>query len=311
MASTPPRCRARSARRNAVAEHALRREDVDFLLSCPRSVQSSAAPGVAAPALEAQRIAQRRAGILPCGTGRAAAARARPAARRPRRSPGCASPTSRSRRRRRLEPFLHLVGDLLGRAAEHRAVVEPCRGPRPRQSRAPTDSSCRLADHPVAQALPGQRGELLVGKGLVVAPTWRSRRSALRTAAPSIDRLGQSTPSARAAPRPAPAVSATTTFTAGAILNIDRVAARLLDLVLEVGVVLAADLEDRIGGEDQLGPARREGHAAAALAGLQQHRMALRRARHGERALGLEELAAMVEAVDLVGVGEAAGLACR
>ena len=87
-----------------------------------------------------------------------------------------------------------------------------------------------------------------------------------------------------------------------------RIAAGLLDLALEVGVVLAADLERRIGREDQLGPAGGEGHAAAALARLQQHRMALRRARHGERALRLEVLAAVVEPVDLVGIGEAAAL---
>src|SRR3546814_21138744 len=47
--------------------------------------------------------------------------------------------------------------------------------------------------------------------------------------------------------------------------------------------------------------------AASAGARLDDDRMALRRPRHGERAAGLEELALVVEPVDLVGVGEQAG----
>ena len=62
-----------------------------------------------------------------------------------------------------------------------------------------------------------------------------------------------------------------------------------------------------VGDEDQLRPAGGEALAAAAAAGLDHHRPSLRRARHGEGAARVEEPAAVVEAVDLVAVAEAAG----
>ena len=75
------------------------------------------------------------------------------------------------------------------------------------------------------------------------------------------------------------------------------------------GVVALGLREAVVGDEDALGPAGGESLAAAALPGLDQHRVALGGAGDGEGAAGLEELAFVVEAVDLFGVGEQAGFA--
>ena len=75
---------------------------------------------------------------------------------------------------------------------------------------------------------------------------------------------------------------------------------------LEFGVVLPADLEVRVDDEDRLAPGGAEPLAAARLAGLDEHGVALRRTRHGEGTTRLEVLALVVEALDLRGVGEAA-----
>ena len=90
-------------------------------------------------------------------------------------------------------------------------------------------------------------------------------------------------------------------------LDVLGIAAEARHVGLELGVVALAGLEARIDDEDQLAPSRPEALAAAALAGLDDDRAALRRARHGERPARAEVAALVVEPVDLVRVGEEAG----
>ena len=91
-------------------------------------------------------------------------------------------------------------------------------------------------------------------------------------------------------------------------MHLLRVAARRGDLLLECGVVRLRLFERVVVDEYQLGPARGEATAAAALARLDEHRMALRRTRHGERSARAEVFADMIQPPHLVGMREQAGL---
>ena len=85
-----------------------------------------------------------------------------------------------------------------------------------------------------------------------------------------------------------------------------RIAARRGALSLEVGVFLFADLDGRRVSENHLAPFGREALSASALAGLNDQRMALRRARNGERPARFEALPLVIEPVHLRGIREAA-----
>jgi hypothetical protein len=97
-------------------------------------------------------------------------------------------------------------------------------------------------------------------------------------------------------------VRATTGKHAGQDLGVVGRAAVLGELALEVAVQGLRLLERLAGGEDHLGPARREVLAVLGGAGLDQHRVALRRARDVERPAHREELALVIEDVELVGI---------
>ena len=94
----------------------------------------------------------------------------------------------------------------------------------------------------------------------------------------------------------------------GAEMDLFGVAPGGGDLVLDGGVALLLNGEGAAAGEDHLGPASGKAAAAAGLAGLDDDRMALGRARHGEGAAGVEVFSPVVEAPYLVGVGEQAGV---
>ena len=89
--------------------------------------------------------------------------------------------------------------------------------------------------------------------------------------------------------------------------DLARTAADVGDALLLVGIVAFGDLDPRIACEDQLGPARGEVAAAARRPGLQDHRPALWRPGHCERAPHVEMSAVVVELVHLVRVGEDPG----
>src|SRR5262249_59463985 len=80
-------------------------------------------------------------------------------------------------------------------------------------------------------------------------------------------------------------------------LDLIGIAATTRDLVLERGIVALAHLDIRIDDEDHLTPARAKKLAAAARSGLDDHRMALRRARHREWPAGAEIPAGIIEAM--------------
>ena len=67
--------------------------------------------------------------------------------------------------------------------------------------------------------------------------------------------------------------------------------------------MVAGDLDTRVAGEDQIGPARSEFTTAARRAGLDEHRPSLWAARHRQRPAHREELADMIQLVHLVRVG--------
>src|SRR5262249_22983688 len=86
------------------------------------------------------------------------------------------------------------------------------------------------------------------------------------------------------------------------------VAAELLRLGPDRLVALPGQLGASGCGKDHLAPASGKAPPAPAGAGLNDHRVALRRARDGERPARVEELAPMVEPLDLIWIGVAAGL---
>ena len=94
---------------------------------------------------------------------------------------------------------------------------------------------------------------------------------------------------------------------AGSDRHLLRITSCFGDLLLERSVVGTRLLQRVVVDEHQLRPARREPTAATALSRLDQHRMPLRRARHGERPARTEEFAGVVQPPHLVGMREEAG----
>ena len=86
-----------------------------------------------------------------------------------------------------------------------------------------------------------------------------------------------------------------------------RIAARVGDAGLLVGVVGARHLQAGIPGEDQFRPARGEFAAASRGARLDDDRTPLRRSRDGERSARGEEAPDVVEFAHFVGIGEHPG----
>src|SRR5262245_427814 len=91
-------------------------------------------------------------------------------------------------------------------------------------------------------------------------------------------------------------------------LHVVGVAALACGVGLQVRVGLPGGPEVGIAGKDELAPARSEAAPAPALAGLDDGRVALRRARHGEGPARTEMPARVPETAHLAGVGEAARL---
>jgi len=89
-------------------------------------------------------------------------------------------------------------------------------------------------------------------------------------------------------------------------LDLVRIAVKARHLRFELRVVALAGFDIGIDDENHLAPARAEQFAAAARSGLDNDRMALRRARHRERSARAEKVALIVEAVNLVRLGEQA-----
>ena len=96
-------------------------------------------------------------------------------------------------------------------------------------------------------------------------------------------------------------VAAATVLTRCVILTCFGIAAEARHVGLEPGIVALAGLDARIDDEDHLAPARAESLAAAARTGLDDDRMALRRARHRERPARAEIAAFVIEAVNFLG----------
>ena len=86
-----------------------------------------------------------------------------------------------------------------------------------------------------------------------------------------------------------------------------RITPRFGDLLLEPSVIGTRLFQRVVVDEHQLRPARRKPTAASALSCLDQHRMSLRRAWHGERPARTEEFAGMVQPSHLVGMREESG----
>ena len=86
------------------------------------------------------------------------------------------------------------------------------------------------------------------------------------------------------------------------------IAAGLRRLVADRRIAFLGGGDVARGGENHLAPSPGKALAAAGRAGLDDDGMALRRTRHGERPARLEELALVVEPLDLGRIGEAAAL---
>src|SRR5690606_9038472 len=78
--------------------------------------------------------------------------------------------------------------------------------------------------------------------------------------------------------------------------------------LLDLGVGSLCDIEIPVAGKDHLSGSGCKDVAAAALAGLDYHGVALGRARYGERAARAYEFSFVVEPLDLVGITKNAAL---
>ena len=171
-----------------------------------------------------------------------------------------------------LEPFLHLVGDGLGRADHGEAGIaaEPLRElahgevlpPRQRRSRARGRSCWRCSRESRAAVRP-DRTSRRRGRARSTARRWRWRSA----------RGCRAWRACRAPPR---RVSPTTTKQPGRIFMWSRIAADLLRAALHVGVERLPDGEARLRGEHRLGGLGGELAAGLGGAGLHDHRPALR-----------------------------------
>src|SRR5262249_7191008 len=81
-------------------------------------------------------------------------------------------------------------------------------------------------------------------------------------------------------------------------------------LSLEPRIIALGRADVRVDHEDELAPLRSEALAAAALAGLDDHRTALGGPRHGERPARAEKTPVVVEAMHLLRMGEPLALSC-
>ena len=82
-----------------------------------------------------------------------------------------------------------------------------------------------------------------------------------------------------------------------------------LGLAPQAGIGDLGPLQVEVGHEDQLAPSSGEPRPPGALAGLDDHRVALRGSRHGERSPAPVVLALVVEPMHPVAPGEQPGLA--
>src|SRR5207302_322810 len=89
-------------------------------------------------------------------------------------------------------------------------------------------------------------------------------------------------------------------------LDVLRIAAAAGHIRLEIRILALAVLDVRVDYEDQLAPACSEALAAAALAGLDDNGVALRRAWYGEWSSRAKKTALVIEAMDFLRSGKQA-----
>ena len=202
------------------------------------------------------------------------------------------------------EPFLERVGDPLRRAAHAPS------------GRAPPRSGCRGRAASCSRAAPSRRarweGPAALGPAAAAAPARRAdgrtrrSRSGWRPGSrrwSGVSQLCSFASFSRASASLSPMIG----ITPGSTASSSGRAAVFRHAALQVGIGGLGRLQLLHHREHDVGGARRQLQSRRRAAGLDDDRMALRAARHVDRALDLEEPALVVERAHLAGIDVTAG----
>ena len=208
-----------------------------------------------------------------------------------------------------LEPFLHLIGHAFGRAGEAGKFTNGAAAADGDEIGQGRVLLARTRDHPVTDCLQAlDAGQFLIGEGLIHPLGGKVVIQHLGEQGQAIHRLGQALDQ-RAFFCRLIGAGADNGINGGANPHLRRITARGGNLRLELSIDLLPCLEVGVDHEDQIAPLRGKAAPPPALPGLDQHRPALGRARHGEGALGIVPAALVIQPLHLGRVGKNPGFA--
>ena len=208
-----------------------------------------------------------------------------------------------------LEPFLHLIGHAFGRAGEAGKFTNGAAAADGDEIGQGRVLLARTRNHPVTDCLQAlDAGQFLIGEGLIHPLGGKVVIQHLGEQGQAIHRLGQALDQ-RAFFCRLIGAGADNGINGGANPHLRRITARGGNLRLELGIDPLPGLEVGVDHKDQIAPLRGKAAPPPALPGLDQHRPALGRARHGEGALGIVPAALVIQPLHLGRVGKNPGFA--
>ena len=142
---------------------------------------------------------------------------------------------------RRFEPLLHLIGDLCWRTHEDRPLIYSSASRRFNEVANRRVFFAALCDDPVTKAMPGDRGKLLIGKGLFIRPFGEVDVEHLTKKGQRVDRLRQRCGQGSLVLGLAGGFG-DYHFDSRRYCHVRRISSGLFDLRLEKGILLAANL---------------------------------------------------------------------